>query len=180
MTPPGDGGSRSRDAFFLQAKVDILIEPSGRAVRCTFVPGSGHEAAAKAACRQYRIPRLDTKPSVNGTPSYALMRTSVFYFPISPSASVRQLEPDASLTVNFLPGNIELADVYLQLAVDEAGKVIGCESGSAKEQVAMAAAICGSPDTLDVRPTTDKKGRPIPYVTRRMIRLVLAKPEKPA
>jgi hypothetical protein len=180
ISPPGDGGSRSRDPFFIQAKVDILFEPNGRAVRCTFVPGSGNDAAAKAACRDYRVPGLTTKPSVNGVPSHALMRVSVFYFPISPPASVRQREPDASLSVNYLPGNADSTDVHVELAVDSTGKVTGCESGFATEQAAIITAVCSAPDMLDIKPATDKKGQPISYVTRRTVRLVLVKSDKPA
>ena len=172
-TPPGDGGSRSRDPYFVQAKVDLLIEPNGRVVRCSFVPESGNEAAATASCRGYRMWGPLPKPSLNGVPSHALIRVSVFYFPVSRPRGVRQREPDAALTVNYLPGSAASVDVHLQLAVDSGGSVTACESEAATERAAIVDVVCNAPELLDVKPATDKKGRPIAYVTRRKIRLVL-------
>ena len=159
------------------AKVDVLVKPNGRAVRCAFVKGSGDKSAGSAICRTYRSSLPPSVPTLNGQPSYALLRISARYLRDARVDSESQLEPDAILAVTYLPDGQKYVDLAVLLAVDAGGRVIACEPYSSKSNAAMAGAVCAAKERLDVKGTTDEKGRPVAYVTRRHVQLVVSPPD---
>jgi hypothetical protein len=168
--------AKSDPPKILQAKVDVLIKPNGSAVRCNFVPGSGDEAAAKAACSDYRtVVIASPHPSLDGVPSYAVVRASARYANDA-SLSALPAEPDAFLAVNRLPQAKAFIDVTVLLAVDSTGKTIACEPAANAGRTPMVTAACSATGMLDAGVALDQSKRPIAYVTKRNVRLLATTP----
>ena len=171
-----DSAPRADATVVRRAKIDVLIKPNGRVVRCDFVEGTGDKAAGQAACRTYRSSLAPAVPSLNGMPSYALLRLSAYTLDDARVQPVPQFEPDVILAVRSLPVGQMLAEVQVVLAVDELGQITTCEPFFKTGRTAMTDAVCAASSFLGVMGTTDVKGRPITYVTKRQVKLVVNGP----
>lgn len=166
-------GSHGSEPVFKRAKVEVLIQPDGRAVRCKFVDGSGDEVAAKEACRTFGPIKFDDRPTLNGSPSYAVLRATVVRSSDAAFTLARELEPDTVVAVNRLPDQETFVDVTVALAVDAFGNITACEPFFRTARTPLIETVCAAPAYLGVLAATDKRGRPIAYVTKRTVRLAL-------
>lgn len=110
----------------------VTVRPDGSVQDCTIERPSGDPKLDVFSCA-LMLKRAKFEPAkwIDGTPAYGVFRSS-FDWTVGGYPSEKKLEravpADMDLSVNMLPpGAGTTAKVAVQIAVDEKGRVLGCE-----------------------------------------------------
>ena len=165
------------------ALVRLLVDPTGRVVRCETVATVGSRSLAGEVCVRARHRQLRPAVDANGSPAWSQATTMAqFYAPGSPEADEVARSgpsPDAQLTVSRLPrtgGSVAgQADVRVVVAVDEQGQAVDCAIDPRPPygtDPKLAAVVCANRAMLGTKPVSDPGGRRLRYVAPMTVRLV--------
>lgn len=161
------------------ALVRLLVDPTGRVVRCETMATVGNGSLAGEVCARSRHRKVRAAVDADGNPAWsqATMMAS-FYAPGLPEADEVAKSgptPDAELTVSRLPGGTDRADVKVVFAVDEHGVATSCAAdprAEAATPVAQVKAVCASSAALGLKPVSAPDGHPLRYVRPMTVRLI--------
>ena len=165
------------------ALVRLLVDPTGKIVRCETVATEGNANLAAQICVVARHHKVHPAITADGSPAWSQAMTMArFYIPGAAEADrIAKLgqSPDAELTVNRLPGGAGMIDVKVVLAVDEQGVPTLCTTDPRSDvggnPAALAAAVCANRATLGLKTVTAPDGHPLRYVTPLTVRLIAAR-----
>ena len=182
ISPSGYPAASVQNGRSAAALVQLLVDPTGRVVRCETMATVGSETLASQVCARarHRTVRPAVDASGNAAWSQAAMMAS-FYAPGSAEADEVAKSgptPAAQLTVNRLPGGVPMADIRVVIAVDEQGAPTQCVAdprADAAQAVALVKAVCASSATIGLKTVTAPDGHPLRYVTPLTVRLIAAR-----
>jgi hypothetical protein len=150
------------------------IRPDGTPQDCTVQRGSGDAKLDAYTCALI-LKRAKVQPAkwLDGSPAYAVVRMPVAWTvggPASKSESERAFPADMEISVSRLPASADgPTDLRLMIAVDENGRVIGCEAESpaskwdrTKSVPALLAIACNQMmSQFTAIPAKDASGKPV-------------------
>lgn len=153
--------------------VRVTVRPDGRIQDCEAEYTSGIEGLDVFTCKLIkRRAKYAPAPAQNGTPSYAVYRTSVRWVVTSfarpgPPPSVA----DLTLTVNQLPAGLKSpAYVNVKFDVDERGVASSCSAEGAlrrnnSDDLQLVQVACGEVlKSYKPKPAKNEQGTPVPSV----------------
>ena len=110
------------------ALVRLLVNPTGRVVRCDTMATVGNGSLAREVCARARHRSVHPAVGADGSAAWsqATMMASFYAAGLPEADEVAKSgpTPDAELTVSRLPGGADRADVKVVLAVDEQGAAL--------------------------------------------------------
>jgi hypothetical protein len=157
------------------AQVELIAGADGRVVSCDVVHGEGEARAVAAICPQVRGFRLKSVAQANGKPIFAKFRPIVSFSAGNDARSLARSIPrtaDITVDVGAMPDDVEVPQgIYASILVGEDGLRRECGS-LGTGLAAVVDATCGQLGTYDFGVVHDGDGKPVPYVTSKVIRFI--------
>lgn len=161
------------------ALVRLLVNPTGRVVRCDTMATVGNGSLAREVCARARHRSVHPAVGADGSAAWsqATMMASFYAAGLPEADEVAKSgpTPDAELTVSRLPGGADRADVKVVLAVDEQGAATQCAAdprAAASIPAVLVKVVCASSTALGLKPVVAPDGHPLRYVTPLTVRLI--------
>ena len=159
--------------------LELLIGPDGRVIDCTPMETYGSEDFASMFCGIVAKVRAVPAKDLEGNPTFGVVRTTI-KMAIPGSRQGELIEklpagaPDIELETRSLPGISESSVLTsITVAVDEAGRVVGCQTTD-EEHSRYGQAACQQVGSMALPAMVDKAGKQISYVRSLGVRFSLA------
>jgi hypothetical protein len=105
-----------------------------------------------------------------------LIRFFLPQFPDGARIQDMRQQPEIELTIPKLPQGATSDNVRVALAIDQSGKIVGCEAGKRERDEKLAAIVCKDKARLGLRPLSNAAGQPIAYITQAIVRVTARNP----
>jgi hypothetical protein len=185
LSPPGINpatidfpGTALREDQSAAALVAISMDQHGRVISCETRAVEGDPATANQLCAVAAKRRQIPARWTDGTPAdgqiVTLLKLTVPNTREGNRIADLRQAPDLEWTVNRLPNEAWNAQITVALAVDSTGRVTDCGAGRGETLAKLISAVCADTSRFGTFPVQTIAGKPIPYVTQRIVRLVRA------
>ena len=158
------------------AIIEFLIGPDGQPLKCVAPTTYGDPELAAKICPIVLGKHFKPATFLDGAPAYGFVRTLLRFFDPRTEAGVKigemQLPVDFELTDDKLPSNGRAFSIWVAFAVNEAGVATDCGAPPKETHKAAADLVCRARNGTDLGQRTDVAGRPIAYVTYKLVRLI--------
>lgn len=164
-------------------RFELLVDPNGRAEKCTIIGTSGHEELDKTTC-SLAVFRARFAPArdADGKPAYGMYRSQAVWVIPEDSLPATNPGPDLQVSINQLPDRtLDPPAVQVAYIADQEGRVSGCNllSGSPAQPTALVEIACREvASRLSVQPVTTARGQPVAVVRTAAVLFTIDQPAR--